>query len=205
MKVSVIMSSFLGDYLGSAKERDKKFVRAVKSFQNQSYIDKELIIVSDGCPKTIALYEQYFKEDNQIRLLKLPKQLMYSGEMRNVALRDAQGDVISYLDSDDVIGKQHLEIIMNQFNTKTHDWVFYNDYLVTEPTFKKLHLRIVETRFGSIGTSAVTHKKDERIKWGDGYGHDFVFIMRLAALGTRFTKLKQTPQYLVCHYFNADW
>lgn len=205
MKVSIIMSSYLGEYPGAAKERDKKFIRAVKSFQNQSYTDKELIIVSDGCEKTIALYEQYFKNDTQIRLIKLPKQQMYSGEMRNVALRDAQGDVISYLDSDDVLGKQHLEIIMNQFDTKKYNWVFYNDYLVTEPTFKKLHLRVVETRFGSIGTSAITHLKDERLKWSSGYGHDWVFVLKLAGLGTKFTKLKQNPQYLVCHYYNGDF
>ena len=45
LKVSVVMASFLGEYSGAAKNRDKKFLRAVKSFKNQTYDNKELIIV----------------------------------------------------------------------------------------------------------------------------------------------------------------
>jgi glycosyltransferase involved in cell wall biosynthesis len=211
LKVSVVMASFLGDYPGAAKNRGKKFVRAVKSFKNQTYDNKELIIVSDGCEKTVELYEQNFKNDENIRLIKLQKQETYSGEMRNVALRDSDGDIISYLDSDDVIGKTHLETIMSQFDTDKHDWVFYNDYMVMSPDFKKLQTRVVETRFGSIGTSAVTHKNPKnmgngkQLKWVSGYGHDFLFIIKLAALGWKFTKLKQNPQYLVCHYGGGDF
>ena len=51
MKISVIMASFL--QMGHKTNQDIKFVRAVKSFLNQTYKDKELIIVSDGCQKTI--------------------------------------------------------------------------------------------------------------------------------------------------------
>lgn len=211
MKVTVIMASFLGNYPGSAQYRDKKFIRAVNSFKKQTYQNKELIIVSDGCEITTRLYNENFKDDDNIRLIELPKQVLYSGEMRNVALREAEGDLISYLDSDDVIGKKHLETIVEQFDTDKYDWVFYNDYLVTSPDFKMLQTRVVETRFGSIGTSAVTHKNPKNIKngkylrWTSGYGHDFIFVYKLNALGTRFTKLSKNPQYLVCHYRNADF
>ena len=211
LKVSVIMASYLQDYPGGAKNRDKKFIRAVKSFKNQTYENKELIIVSDGCEKTIELYNEHFSEDENIGLIQLPKQELYSGEMRNVALREAEGDIITYLDTDDVIGKQHLETIMKQFDTDKYDWVYYNDYLVTSSDFKKLQTRVVETRFASIGTSAVTHKNPknvengEQLKWSSGYGHDWIFIMKLAGAGLRFTKLKKNPQYLVCHYQNADF
>lgn len=199
------MASFLGDYPNAAKNRDKKFVRAVKSFKKQTYLNKELIIVSDGCEKTIELYNEHFKNDENIKLISIPKQIFYSGEMRNVALNEATGDIISYLDSDDVIGNQHLEIIMNQFDTDEYDWVFYNDYLVMSPDFKKMQTRMVETRFGSIGTSAISHKNNVKAKWSTGYGHDFVFIIKLAALGMKFTKLKKNPQYLVCHFSGHDF
>lgn len=198
------MASFLGDYPGGAKNRDKKFIRAVKSFKNQTYENKELIIVSDGCEKTTQLYNENFVDDENISLIQLPKQVLYSGEMRNAALREAKGDIITYLDSDDVIGKTHIETILKQFDTEKYDWVFYNDYLVTSPDFKKLHTRVVETRFGSIGTSAITHKNNKDLVWSSGYGHDWIFVMKLAGLGLRFTKLKQNPQYLVCHYAGAD-
>lgn len=200
------MASFLGDYPGGAKNRDKKFIRAVKSFKNQTYDNKELIIVSDGCQKTIELYNENFADDENIGIVQLPKQVLYSGEMRNAALRIAKGDIITYLDSDDVIGKTHIETILKQFDIEKYDWVFYNDYLVMSPDFKRLQTRMVETRYGSIGTSAITHKNPKNVEngvtlsWSSGYGHDWIFVMKLAGLGWKFTKLKQNPQYLVCHY-----
>jgi len=210
MKVSVIMASFLGDYPNSAKNRDKKFVRAVKSFKNQTHENKELIIVSDGCEKTVDLYNEHFKNDENISIISIPKQPLYSGLMRNIAIEKATGDIISYLDSDDVIGKTHLETIVSQFDTNKYDWVFYDDLLVLE-NFKKLQTRKVETRYGSIGTSAISHKNPKNLEngdkllWGVGYGHDFSFVLKLNGLGLKYTKLKKTPQYLVAHFRDNDW
>ena len=125
----------------------------------------------------------------------------------NIALKANDTEVYhkNNLDSDDVIGKTHIETIVNQFDTDKYDFVYYNDYLVTNPSFKNLHLRLVETRYASIGTSAVTHKNIEGIKWQTGYGHDFFFIFSLVANGMRFKKLKKTPQYLVCHWSKGDY
>ena len=69
-KVSVIMASFLLPYPGSATNRDKKFVRAVNSFKKQTYQNKELIIVSDGCSLTVELYNKFFKNDSNIKLIE---------------------------------------------------------------------------------------------------------------------------------------
>lgn len=114
MKVSVIMPSYLGEYPGAAKNRDKKFVRAVNSFINQTYQDKELIIVADGCTLTYELYMQHFSSHDNIKITMIPKQPPYSGEMRNEGLRMATGDLITYLDSDDVAGPKHIETIVRQ-------------------------------------------------------------------------------------------
>ena len=206
-KVSVIMASYLLPYPGSATNRDKKFIRAVNSFRKQKYQNKELIIVSDGCPLTIDLFNKHFSSENNIKLIQIPKQPLYSGEMRNVAFDVADGDIISYLDSDDVLGPKHLQIIVEQFDLDKWDWVLYNDYMVLDKTFKRLHLRIVEPRWASIGTSSISHKNLKELSgcWSDGYGHDFLFMFKLASMGLKFKKLKNIPEYLVCHYRNADW
>lgn len=199
------MASYLLPYPGSATNRDKKFIRAVNSFKKQKYQNKELIIVSDGCPITIELYNRYFSTEDNIKLLQIPKQALYSGEMRNVAFDVADGEIISYLDSDDILGPNHLQIIVEQFNTDEYDWVFYNDYMVIDKSFKRLHLRIVEPRWASIGTSSISHKNIKGIKWTKGYGHDFIFMFKLASMGLKFKKLENIPEYLVCHYNGADY
>lgn len=211
MKYSVIMASFLGDYPGAAKNRESKFIRAVKSFLNQSHEDKELIIVSDGCEKTYELWGEHFSKYDNIKIIKLNKQHLYSGEMRNVAFDIADGDIITYLDSDDVIGKKHLEIIDNQFHMENDDWVYYDDYMVLNKEFTKLHIRKVETRYGSIGTSAISHKhpkllkRGDELKWSCGYGHDWILIFKMNSIGLTFKKLEKMPQYIVCHYRNGDF
>lgn len=204
-KVSVIMASYLLNYPGAASNRDKKFIRAINSFKKQTYQNKELVIVSDGCPLTVELYNNFFSNEPNIKLLQIPKQPLYSGEMRNVALGLVDGDIISYLDSDDILGSSHLKTIVDQFDLDLYDFVYYNDYMTLDSTFKKLHLRIVEPRWASIGTSSISHKNIKNIKWTSGYGHDFLFVLNMASMGLKFKKLSTSPQYIVAHYMNGDF
>ena len=203
------MASYLGAYPGRASNPEQKFVRAVKSFLTQTYEDKELIIVSDGCDVTERLYEFNFKKFPNIKFIKIEKQPTYSGDCRNAGLDLVEGEIVTYLDNDDIFGKRHLEIIMEQFDDDL-DMVYYDDYLVTSADFKKLHKRYVEPRYGSIGTSSISHvdfnKKDNlsNVKWVDGYGHDFIFLSKIIVNGAKFKKLKKSPQYLVAHWGGGD-
>jgi glycosyltransferase involved in cell wall biosynthesis len=198
-KVSVIMASYLGNYQGRASNPNQKFIRAVKSFLSQTYENKELIIVADGCDVTEKLYKDNFSSYENIKFVKIPKQAPYGGNTRNAGIDIATGEIISYLDNDDVLGKNHLEIIMSEF-TDDVDLVYYDDYLVMSPDFKKLHMRLNETRYGSIGTSSITHKNVSYLRWTSGYGHDWVFVMTAIIRGMQFKKLSKPSQYLVCHY-----
>jgi len=211
MKISVICASYLGDYPNAATNRDKKFVRAVNSFINQTYKgEKELIIVGDGCQQTKEIYEQNWKDNKEIILFSSPKQPMYAGGIRGIGMKIATGDIITYLDNDDVLGKTHLETIISQF-TDELDWCYYNDYLVLNKEFTKFQVRYVDPRWASIGHSSITHrnpkycKKLTDLQCFTGYGHDFLLVLELASKGTTYKKLKQTPQYIVCHTGNSDF
>ena len=198
--VSVVMASFLGDYPNAAKNRDKKFIRAVKSFMNQTYKNTELIIIADGCTKTYEIYKENWDDIDNIDCTLMSKHPLYDGEIRNEGLKLAKGEIIVYLDSDDAWGKTHLETIISQFNIDIYDWVYYDDYLVGSKDFKILHKRLVEPSFGQIGTSSICHKNINNIEWKTGYGHDWLFVLSLASKGLKFKKLEKMPQYLVCHW-----
>ena len=198
-KVSVIMASYLGDYANASTNREKKYIRAVKSFLNQTYPNKELIIVADGCTRTYEIYKENWENNPEVSCIIIGKQPIYSGLVRTEGLREATGDIITYLDNDDVLGKTHIETIMNQF-TDDVDWVYYDDYLVMSADFKKLMKREVGPRYGSIGTSSISHRNIKDLNWFNGYGHDFNFMLSLAAKGMKFKKLKNPPQYLVAHF-----
>ena len=203
------MASFLN--MPNKTNQGQKFIRSVKSFLNQTHQDKELIIVADGCQLTMQLYHENFTQYDNIQIIPIPKQPPYSGEMRNVALQQCSGEIITYLDADDVIGKKHLEIIHDQFDISKLDFVYYSDYMVLNKEFTKTYTRVVEPRYGSIGTSSISHKNPkllkngDKVKWPTGYSHDFIFALKLNSLGYRFKKLEKIPEYIVCHYRDGDF
>ena len=106
-KFSIIMPSYLGDYPNSATDKEDKLIRAIESVLQQTYKNWELIIIADGCDKTINLLKKYFKtidKNKDIVLYLVPKQKIWSG-VRNFGIQKATGDYIIYLDIDDYYSK----------------------------------------------------------------------------------------------------
>jgi glycosyltransferase involved in cell wall biosynthesis len=198
------MASYLDEYTDgkhkSATNREYKFERAVDSFINQSYKNSELIIVSDGCEKTNKIYNEKYSSYNNIKLISLDKQPLFSGNVRQAGIKSATGDLICYLDSDDIFDPEHLSTI-DKCVTKQHQWFFYNDYLYDG---KQKQMRDVIPQFSRIGTSSFCHKKSLNVKWVDGYNHDWKTIESII----KKPHLKiSTPGYLVCHQqaYNLDY
>ena len=144
MKISFIMQSYLGSYPGSRSDSDKKFIRAVNSFLNQTHKDSELIIVSDGCEVTHRLYYELFKKEDRIKYVYVDKDTpnMYEGEQkyyrgfpRQVARSLATGEVTTYMDSDDYLLPEAAHILSNVW-TKSENkmWAlidrWYDNYVI---------------------------------------------------------------------------
>lgn len=124
MKISVVMQSYLGEYPGARTHARQKFTRAVNSFLAQTYPKKELMIVSDDCVLTRALYELVYSTFPEIKLVTVPEadvKRMYTtttegkkyfrGVPRALGVKHATGDIITYLDTDDIWLPTHLEIL----------------------------------------------------------------------------------------------
>jgi glycosyltransferase involved in cell wall biosynthesis len=207
--VSVVMPCFLGEYEGAATDRREKLIRAINSFNMQSHSKRELIIVSDGCDETVEVANQ-FNVNGDIKVVKLDKQPLFSGTLRDEGVKAASGGIICYLDSDDTIGVHHLKTIENHFNNTFGDWAYYNDYIFTGAG-KPMIMKDVELQHGSIGTSSIAHTKSiygkskgllgrSKITWKgcDGYGHDWTFIQKLMAHDLNHEKIYGC-EYIICH------
>jgi glycosyltransferase involved in cell wall biosynthesis len=204
MKLSVIMPSFLGEYEGCASDRENKFIRAVHSFLENSFYDKELIVVGDCCDKTEEVLKDYFKHELQIGIIKFfqfsKKQKLFSGTLRSKGIELASGEYISYLDTDDLLGKGHLLSIYNQVKSQDLDWAYFNDFINSDAG---LITKRVELKKDSIGTSSIIHKKSKNLNWDkcDGYGHDYKFIERLIKWSDKKDKI-YGGTYIICHIPN---
>lgn len=195
MMISVIMASYLEEYRfdvhDSADNREYKFIRAVDSYLRQTYEKSELIIISDGCSKTSRIYNDLYMNEDRIKLVQIKKQEMFSGYVRQCGIKQSSGDVICYLDSDDIIGENHLDIISKEIDDS--DWFYYDDYLFDG--FEK-KIRSVKVEPCHIGTSSFCHKSNINLNWLSGYGHDWLTISNIIHLKNK--KIK-TPEYFVCH------
>lgn len=85
------------------------FVRAaITSFLHQTYINKELIIVSDKNYDSIqTLIQEY--DSTSIKLVFIPE-VKPLGDLRNIAMREAKGQIISQWDDDDEYHEDRLSI-----------------------------------------------------------------------------------------------
>ncbi|MFI8674498.1 glycosyltransferase family 2 protein [Bacillus thuringiensis] len=74
----------------------------ISSVQNQSYKNWEMIIVDDGSTdQSAAKIKEIIEGDSRIRLLSL-KENVGAAKARNLAIQEARGRYIAFLDSDDI-------------------------------------------------------------------------------------------------------
>lgn len=126
--ITWIMQVFLGDYPGSRKDSDKKFIRAVQSFIDMNDPRTQLVIASDGCEIAHDLYFKHFKDVSNIEYVYVDKNtpLMYEkteegnqyyrGLPRQAARALAEGALTAYIDSDDFLMPNASKIIKHWWN-----------------------------------------------------------------------------------------
>ena len=88
----------------------EKYVKeAIKSIQNQTYENLEIIVIYDGSiDDTYNIVEKLAKEDNRIKLYKNEKNLKIVKTL-NRALSLANGEYISRMDGDDISAPDRIE------------------------------------------------------------------------------------------------
>lgn len=199
MRFSIILPTRLDNYDTTvARNRDEKLERAIKSVMCQTFQDFELIIIADGCKKSVEIAKPYFYEYlPKIRIIEIPAQKAWSGKVRNAGISVAKGDIITYIDNDDFWGANHLQIINDGF--MDYDWVWYNHLIYdnAKKDFVEYHTNI--NVHGQCGTSSISHKRSLGVYWmSNDYSHDFVLIKSLKKASDNYGKIGCT-EYKVCH------
>ena len=98
--------------------------RTIKSIINQSYKKFELIIVYDD--ETLDDYykiKNFIKNYKKIKIIKNIKNIG-AGKSRNVGIKNSNGNIITFIDSDDTWHPQKLKKQLNFLNKNNYNFIF---------------------------------------------------------------------------------
>ena len=117
----------------------EKYIRmTIESAINQTYNDWEMIIVddcsSDNSPEIVS---EYIKYDSRIKYIRTDSNKGVSNA-RNIALKIAKGQFISFLDSDDIWNKDKLKKQV-EFMKKNNSVISFTSYELINENNEKIN------------------------------------------------------------------
>lgn len=143
--------------------REHLVIQAINSVRQQIYTNWELIIVDDGSTDRSAEAIAGFLEDKRIKYLRMPHQGVSAA--RNVGLANSRGNLIAYLDSDDLWYPAFLARMVEVFDAAPdRDWAYAAKLLsdASDGTRRILHQAADHTSLlngNVIPMTAVMHRR----------------------------------------------
>ncbi|MGF6905616.1 glycosyltransferase [Fusobacterium sp. PH5-44] len=124
---------------------EKYILRCIDSLINQTLEDIEIIIVNDGTKdKSIKLIKENFSD---ARLVMIEQENMGLSEARNTGIRNARGNYILFVDSDDFIDNDMCKTLYE--NSNDGDIIFSNYYKYYKTKKEEINFSIkIQKYFG---------------------------------------------------------
>lgn len=99
--------------------------KCIKSVINQTYKNLDIILINDGSiDESLSIVNKFSQMDDRIKIIN--KQNGGVSSARNKGLKNAQGNYIYFVDSDDYIEKDCLQILYNKIKSTDSDIVRAN-------------------------------------------------------------------------------
>lgn len=129
MKVSVIIAAY---------NIEKYIKRCIKSIKNQTFKEIEIIVVNDGSTdNTLNIINEVLEEDIRIKVINQKNKGLI--ETRKVGLGFATGEYILFVDGDDWLEYNTVEMLYDRAISTKSDIILYNCNKVSE-NLNKDHL-----------------------------------------------------------------
>lgn len=110
--------------------------RALSSVATQTFSNFELIIINDGSTdKSLDIINSFVSKYKNFRLIN--NKNIGASKSRNIGINEAKGKYIAFLDSDDFMDKNFLEVLYNKLLEDNSDIVCCNYYLYSQKTSSK--------------------------------------------------------------------
>lgn len=194
-KISIIIPVFNGE---------NSIETSLNSLLNQTYHNFEVIIVDDGSTDcTSKVIESFTEKDS--RFIYLFQENKGVSAARNKGLKNAVGEYICFLDSDDFYEITFLELMLQRITSKSAD-VCYCGYNLVDPQKKRIQHTLfkeenvlIEYVLGKVAihTTGWMIRKDYIDKYkmifpeGVSWGEDFEFFFDVLSKTKKITFVKK--------------
>lgn len=172
----------------------------LNSVIRQTFDDFEVIVINDGSPDT----EEFEKEIESFRrkIIYLRQENRGAAIARNIAIENARGELLAFLDGDDVWKPEYLESQINFLEKNEFDLVYANaelfggsqydgqTFMQTAPSTGEANFEtLLDLRCNIITSGTVVRRKTVldagMFEWKKIRGHDFVLWLKAAQNGAR--------------------
>ncbi len=117
---------------------EKYIAETIESVLAQSYSNWEMIIVDDcSTDKSREIIRKFVEKDSRIHLIEFDEN-SGTGKARNIALQNANGRFVAFLDSDDMWMPEKLDKQI-RFMTENHYPISFTSYKLVDENGNDLH------------------------------------------------------------------
>ena len=135
---------------------EKYLHQCIDSILSQTFCDWECILVDDGSPDgSGVICDEYAYIDNRIKVIHKKNQGVAAA--RNTALNYATGEYITFLDSDDDIPNNALQLYIDEFQKS-------DDIDMVIGGFKRIYTETREENFHHCSNPSVEYKQSNILK-----------------------------------------
>lgn len=164
----------------------EKYIReCIDSIIFQTYNNFELILVDDGTPDNSGhICDDYAKKDSRIKVIH--KRNEGVSVARNIGIEVAKGEWITFVDSDDKLEEDALQICSDFIRNQSIDLLQFrdtdsnlNDRLIYEeivPSKQYLRLEHPITVWGSMFKKSIINKWNLQFNSNIKIGEDLIFV-----------------------------
>lgn len=89
---------------------EKYLIKCFESITNQTYKNIEIIVIDDGSKdRSGMICDEYAEKDDRIKVIHKENEGVSTA--RNIGIRNASGEYITFIDSDDYVANNYIEIL----------------------------------------------------------------------------------------------
>lgn len=153
---------------------EKYLNRCVDSILNQSYKNIEVILVDDGSPDNCGIIsEQYAKQDHRVKVIHKANGGL--SDARNFGMNEVTGEFTLFVDSDDWLDTNMIDIMINEIKSSNADVVqvafyyAYNNYLLYDDRYYSEKMEPIYLDNKELMRELVINERVKNFAWGKLY------------------------------------